>query len=787
MFPSAHQVFGNPNAAGPSGLAGAVAKLFGSGGSLAPPPEKTDPATGAPDLSPDPYANLDPKFLLARFDAAKKDMQNLRWVFERMWWRVMLYLLDRQWIFFDAKRNEWRDRRLKKWIPKPVTNRLRAVQSTIRSMFAAVDLGVLARPNGNDPKNITTANTVDGLQPLVHKEHQMDTRLALSDFWTVNIGTSAFHVWWNPDAGIVEPVMHEQCTACGTIEDPAQAPVPGQFTCPQCGNPQSQPVKVGDEPQGAGCTDVVSPFELLLPSYASEWDQVDKLIRVRWRTKEYYEQNYPELAPKLNFEKQTSERTLNMFKALAAQSTMGTMPFSGSGGSGSGDQSLGITEFEYWEKPNKQWPKGLFFRVAGEKNEQIVTDPEQSMPGPLPYTTIKGEPLWPWILNSYEPFGGRLWALGAIDPLIQKQDQLNQLDSHMQLSMQRMGNPIWLEPKGAEVEKFTGEPGLVVKYTTVGVQGAKPERLQGEPINQSYFQLREQYLQDIEDLAGTYDVLKGSKPTGVEAFSALQLLVERSQSRFTAAFKARGEAYREWYAVAIELERKYGPTQRTLSLLGPNNTWTFQSFQNADLQGDVSVVTEDGTNVPKTALGKRAAMETANNMGFINPQDPDVKHAFMNEMGLSHLMPGLDAQKQNALRQQDAFEQWATNGAAAQGQPPPLKIQPWDDPDILLGELRKWANSDRMQAIFNDPKIGQLANNILNQFYGQLVLMVQQAQMAQAAMQGGGPGGGGPGGGGHPAPGHAPGAGQAMSRSNGNSHPPNVQGQGRPSIASSPA
>lgn len=741
---------------------------------------KTPPATSGappagPQIPPDVYASLDPKMLLDRFHEAKKDGQNLRWVFERMWWRIMLYLLDRQWIFFDAKRNEWRDRRLKKWIPKPVTNKLREVQSAIRAMFAAVDLGVLARPNGNDPDNVTTANTVDGLQPLIHREHKMDTRMGLADFWSVNLGTSLLYVWWNPDGGPVQPITHEQCQACGTVEDPAQAPVKGQFTCPACGNPASQPIKVGDSPQGEGCTDVVSPFEILMPSYASEWDQVDRLIRIRWRTKTYYEQHHPELAKTLMFEKQTSERTLNMFKALAAQSTMGTMPFSGSGGSGTGDQSLGITEYEFWEKPSSQFPKGLFFRVVGEKNETIVVDPNQSMPGPIPVETNKGEPLWPWILISYEPFGGRLWALGAIDPIIQKQDQLNQLDSHMQLSMQRMGNPIWLEPKGSEVEKLTGEPGLVVKYTNIGVNGAKPERIPGEPISQSYFALREQYLRDIEELAGTYDILKGAKPTGVEAFSALQLLVERSQSRFTEAFKARGTAYQEWYSIAIELERKFGPTKRTLSLLGPNDTWTFQSFQNADLQGDVSIVTEDGSNVPKTALGKRAAMEQANNMRFIDPTDPDTRHSFLSEMGLSNLMPGLDAKKKAALRQQDGFEQWCDQGGPNAGAPPPLKIAPWDDPNILLNEMQKWANSDRMQGYMNDPNIGQAVQQILVQFYTQLQTMIQQAQMQAAMAQGGGmppP---------HPGPGHAPGAGQAMARSNANSHP--IQDHGRPTIA----
>lgn len=799
LLPPPADVTHSPDAPGPTGLVGAVTRIFQK--KQTPAPDAGTPPPASEDL--DPYANLDPVKLLERFTDAKKDMEEIRWTFERQWWRIILYVLGRQWIFFDQKRNEWRDKRLKKWIPKPVTNKLREVQSAIRSMFAAVAMGTLSRPNGNDPKNIATANTVDGLQPLIHEEHNMDQVTNLADFWFTNLGNVFLHPWWNPDAGEMLPVNEDQCVTCkdGAPTQPIDPATP--FQCGLCGGQQSTQVHVTDIPAGKGETDVVSPFEVLLPSYASEFKEVDKLIRVRWRAKAYYTSHYPELAKTLTFENQPQERSLNMFKAIAGQNDMATTPFSLRTGSKS--QSLGITEFEYWEKPTPDYPKGLFFRVIGGRSEQVLQDPDQSSPGPLPVETAKGQPLWPWIHMGYEVFGGRLYAAGALDPLFQKQDQLNQLDSHVQLSFQRMANPVWLEPKGTEVEKFTGEPGLVVKYNMLGSTGAgKPERISGEDIRPGVFQLRQQYLSDIEELAGTYDILKGSKPTGVEAFSALQLLVERSQSRFTQAFQARGEGYRQWFAIALELERKYGPKTRTLSLLGPNGTWTFNTFQNADLLGDISIVVEDGTNVPKTALGRRAAMEQANNMGFINASDPDVRYAFLTEMGLTSMMPTLDTAKKAALRQQDAFEQWAAAGNMQI--PPPLKIQPWDDPEILLSEMRKWANSDKMQAVLADPKIGQFCTQYLVQYYTQLSTMIQAALAQQQIATAGtdpraqhpfapgmptapGPGGAAkaPGVAGGAAPhaaqaGHGAGGGQAMARSNGNSTSTAIANNGHPTI-----
>lgn len=812
MFPPA-PLAGSPNAAGPAGLDAAVQKLF---------------APGNPNGPADPYTQMDNGALLERFKEFKQDAENIRWVFERQWWMILLYVLGRQWIFFDGKRNEWRDKRLKKWIPKPVTNKMKEVQAAIRSMFAAVQLGVIARPNGNDSKNIATAATADGLQPLIHDEHKMETVLDIADFWFTNLGNCFLHPWWDKDGGTVKPVYGDVCMTCGTPQDqqpdpnagadaanqknqpkptvdpttgaasnpntgapelstPATTPVPpalaqalGVPQCPICGNTSFQQGITDMRPVGKGCTDAVSPFELMLPSSASQFEEVERLVRIRWRPKLYYEINYPEIVNQLVFEHNPNERSMVLFKALAAQNNLVTTPFTF--GSGQRSQTLGLTEYEYWEKPNKQWPKGLFFRVLGENSQMILDDPDQSSPGPLPFETVKGEVLWPWVHMAYERFGGKLWADGAIDPLIQKQDQINRLDSLVELGVQRMSNPIWLEPKGAEVERFTGEPGLVVKYQTIGTTGlGKPERLDSTGPHASLFSLREQYLADIEQMAGTYDILKGQKPTGVEAYSALQLLVERSESRFTRAFKARGEAYREWYSIAIELERKYGPTERTWAMLGPNNKWTFNTFQQADLQGDCNIVCEDGTNVPKTALAKRAAMEQARNMGFVQPGDPDQTHAFLSEMGLQNLMPGLDTAKKAALRQQDAFEQWASQAPQIMAnQPPPLRVQPWDNPQIMLNELQKWANGDKMQALMDDPQRGPIVQNYLNQFYGQLAKMIQEA-MAQQLPQANhnappqhphAPGGPSPRAG---QPGHVPGHGQAMANSERNSSQPPIQ------------
>jgi len=406
---------------------------------------------------------------------------------------------------------------------------------------------------------------------------------------------------------------------------------------------------------------------------------------------------------------------------------------------------------------------------------------ESGVPGPLPFWTQRGEAVFPFIHIRFKPFGSRLWAGGPLDPIIQKNDQINQLDSLIQMIVQRVANPVWLEPKGTEVKQFTGEPGVVVKYTPLSIGGiAKPERLGGENVPPTLFQLREQYLQDIEVLSGTFDVTKGAKPSGVEAFSTMQLLVERSQSRFATVFNERGEAYRKWYLHAIELERQFGPSERMISITKPNQGFTFRHFQKADLQGAVQIRVEDGSQAPKTNLGKRAAIEQANNLRLIAPQDPEQTYAIMTHFGLQDLMPSLDTDVKSALGEQDMFEAMigspgfeaqvlpmleqalmqfqqaqalyqqtadainqqnaiaSSFGMPTQALPPPptlpdltpLKYRKYHRHEVHFAEHRKWANSDSARVLFERyPALEQVVQIHLDQHEQAM----QQAAAAAAA------------------------------------------------------
>lgn len=770
--------------------------------------------TALPDETEQLAAPPEPGFsdedLLDLWDQMKRESLSDRWLFEKQWHRNILYVLGRQWIEFYSRQGGWKDKRMPSWVPRPVTNKAKETVQSIRAVFTAINFAVNVRPNGSTPKNVAAANVADELSPFLYDNHNMDDVMTEFDFWLVTTGNAFLHTYLDYDYknGVLAVPM-EECTACG--EQVSSDQLAGQSpSCPYCSAPgpfvsamddQGQPT-TNPLPKAVPKTTALSPLEVAFPNTYARFDDLPYIIRLRWRPKSYF-LNHPELKTQFanaSWEKTPTDSSMQLFKSLSSMNDLGVTTAYLSEGGASGDEE-GLSEYEVWMKPTEAYPKGLVFRVIGDKSPRIARAEEtEALPGPLPYTDVKGRPLFPFMHSAFEQVGGRILGSGPIDVMIQKQDQLNQLDSMVLLIVNRMANPVWVYPKGSEIQRITGTPGLQIEWNPLTAGGnAKPERVPGIGPDASLFQYREQLLKDIEELTGTFDIIKGAKPTGVEAFSALQLLVERSQSRFSTVFKSRAKAQRNWYKLALELQREFGDDELVMSVMTPARKWTFKMFKRADMQGDVSVVVEDGSAVPKTALGMRASLEQANGLQMLDMADPDQRYEGLKLFGLTKLAPTLDIHVQAALQKQDAFETWAIDKNNIQqalmeseqevaqyeqaiagtqddpsllGPPPsmlnhtPLQWLPWYSAAIHRQEFLKWANGDSVhELLVKNPGL----KNLLAAHLGEVdAAMAQQAMQSMMLTT-------------PPQPGGAAGGGQAMKNSNKESttgNEPKGNGQG---------
>ena len=721
------------------------------------------------------------------YEKWKKECFDGRQIYERIWLRNIFYRMQRQWITYVSHPGEWRDTRLARGIPKPTTSKPAEIERAIRAMFTGINVGINARPNGRDPKNVTMAALVDDLVPLLRDVHDMNAVMTEFDYWFIICGNAFLHTWWDNDIkhGSVH-VPYEQCVGCGLELLSSQIADSGG-KCPSCVGTAFMPTdRTEQQPQGKAVTTALSPLEIAFPLHHARWSDVMHLIRMRWREKSYYEQ-HPELkqyVDKINWQKTPTDRSLSIFKSLPFHSELGSLQ-RGWSSTPSGDNSAeGISEFEMWVRPCGDYPEGLVARFAGEGDPVLLHIEEEGLPGPLPYRTKQDRPLFTFSHAAYEHIGGRVFGSGPIDTVVPLVDQYNRISSMIEMHVSRLSNGVWKIPKGAEVQWLgdsPGLPGLMLEWNALAAGGnAKPEREAGIPLDASLIALRDKIAMEIEVSAGTNDILKGVKPPGIEAFSALQALIERAQSVFNNAFQSRGECHREWAMFALELERAYGPETRTKAVLTPARGYIFKEFQRVNLEGDVTIVIENGTNTPKTALGRRANMEHANQLQIIDAKNPETQYAMMVELGLTHLIPGMDHHVQAALNKQEAFETWLREGGL-QRLPPgampwdlpnyPLRWKRWYDPDIHRAEFMKWANSDRMSELITEFPDAEM---LIDAHLMELDMAIGQKMMGQLSPGGQADAGVPPPGAPPPngtAPSPGPGQGQAMNNSNQNSAP----------------
>lgn len=634
-------------------------ETFSRGG--LPPAVDVEDAVAIADGKPtdDGYTDDD---LLALWKVVKRACFEDFVSFERQWQRNIHYLLNRQWLVWSETDNRWKDIRVAKWIPRPTNPDLKNGLQAIRAMLTGIKSGVNARPNGSAAENVATAYVCDELHPLIHESHHMNAVMTEADWWTIVCGNAYGHTYvdYDPKYGIVE-IPVERCVACDRSYTSDKIAEAGQV-CPDCGGNQFKPDGVQKRPKGRPTTTALSPLELAFPNRYPRFEDIPYVVRKRWRGKTWFE-GHPTLktlATTLKFSKSSTDRNLQLFRSLATQNDIGLSPVYWNEGTGGANAEEGLPEYEVWYKPCDKYPKGLVFRVLGDSGEVIVhLEEDEGIPGPFPYTDAEGNPLFTFYHMGYEHVGGRVLASGAFDPAIPKLDQLNQWDSMYQMGFQRTANPVWLKPKGAEIQKMTGEPGMVIEWNPLVLDGkGKPERISGEGMHSSHFEMRNLIKKDIEEALGTFEIMKGGKPPGVESFAGLNLLVEQSQSRFSSLFQSRADFIKSWYSAAIELERIFGPDERTKAVLADSRSWTFQTFKRAQLQGAVTMVVEEGSTTPKTNLGIRAAVEHANTLQMLPLNDPDVQYEGLKLFGITKMVPTLDRHVQRALQKQQAFVEW---------------------------------------------------------------------------------------------------------------------------------
>lgn len=560
------------------------------------------------------------------------------------WTKNSMFLDGQQWMVFTGTPETggmWERLQTSKsneWIPRPVTNYIFDVYQTLKSYLIK-----------NKPRSTVRPNT----QEFRDKAASKIATLCLEANWSrlceevnyeyaaanlVTYGTVFKKSYWDTTVAGAIPVPRMQ-------QVPQTDPMTGQVT-----GVTSQPVvdEAGQPvidllPLGDVSTAIVEPFRIALDPSANAMHNLRWIIEYSIQSLSWIQETYgkdPGQYPGYtgNADDVKEERSLSgslrRFQLLKNSSgRRGAINFGegSSGGNGDALPTNSAVVKEYYEKPSFKYPKGRLVVVA---NHEVLYS------GDSPYSGPEASDWHPYSECRWEIVPGRFWGKSPLDDATEIQKQINSIDSVVVLTRKTMVIPQKLIPIGAGIPpgSWTGRPGQEIHWRDSG--RAAPSVIPGAGLDQSVFQEREFRLSDMKNTTGAIDILKGDRPPGVTAASALNLLFEVGTGKLFPVLDRWKYFVEQDQKKQLKLICKHYQEPRPdyiAMLLQKNSELDPQSinkFIGADLYDNCNVIVEAGSNIPKLQAAQQAALQEAAQLGTLGLEQPANRDEFNQRMGI---------------------------------------------------------------------------------------------------------------------------------------------------------
>lgn len=657
------------------------------------------------------------------FDAAEfvtrriAETNKLRYGTERVWYRNILFYVGKQWIRYDDRKRTWVRPNLPEWMPTPVTNRFASSADIISSVYSQVKPEIVYSPASSEDKDVQAAKVANVIYDICEDESGFKDREDKMNTWLSLTGNVFLYTWYdmNPKWGTV---MMENyiCPVCGESGMADHFGSDGELTCPKCGVKDGiQPDGTYREvPRGKMVTEVIPPFEIYADLQVEELSQQPAVLRCSTLPLSVIKERWGKKADGVKPQGASGMLGQFYYQSLAYITNTSDSGFGSGTEYGGGLQADRATVWEIFIPDTPKFPGGY---------HGFVCDKIELEGGPLEYHDSRGKPTYLLIHIKAHDTPKRFFAKAPVDDLVHKQIQRNKLEAFIQLATQRMANPVWLLPNSCGVEDITGEPGEKVRYNDSNTAMAKPERVSGVEITQSSFRWLEKIDRDFEELASTYDILKGSMPSNVPTLGGLELLKERALSRFTPTIRnierARVTLANHWLWVFKE----YCVDERKRVSKDMNGDWAMKSFKAADLSGDVDIKAEPGSAAPQSSAYKQFIAGQLMQNQLLDLNDPFTRLEVLRTYNSADFAKSLSEDISDAQREEGRF---------ALGEPPVVRPD-IDNHQIHVASHIRYAKTDLFRKM--DPQQQQVFMQHLIQHKQTLVIQMQNLQAMQNGPQ----------------------------------------------------
>jgi hypothetical protein len=231
-------------------------------------------------------------------------------------------------------------------------------------------------------------------------------------------------------------------------------------------------------------------------------------------------------------------------------------------------------------------------------NKKIVREEEK-----FPYS--HGE--FPWEVHTDIDVPGRLFPMSFYQHLQPVQHVYNRLTSVMVRNLLLTGHPHILNPmgSGAKRESFGNAP-TEIKFRPV--QGMRPEILTFKSVPQEFFQFRDGVKQELGEVAGTQNALRGDPPSGTRAASMLRWYEEQQEQRMSTTILKHNDLVRRICKKVGSVIGDYYPVEegapRLIRTVGADNQYLIEEFKAKKISSEYDVIIINSTGFSQMMSGR---------------------------------------------------------------------------------------------------------------------------------------------------------------------------------------
>lgn len=600
---------------------------------------KSSTSDGQLDITQVPNEDLDQ--LANKIESFYKNDATVKSRLAYSWDRNQKFLDGDQWLVFDGSPetggvwNRLQVSKANEYIPRPVSNYIWDGYQTLKSYLLKNKPRSSVRPNTQTFKDKSAAKVADLCLEANWERLQESQNFETAAACLLTYGTVFKKDFW--DTSSQNMVKIPRMESIPTV-DPMTGDIIGTREVPSLDPLTGDPL-FDEIPQGDVNTAIVEPHRIALDPMGTDlhtigWIMEYSIQSLSWIKETYGKEGdgYTGRVDEVKDEAQLHGALKNLQQNRFSSGVKSTAGFEAVSGSTSAPPLTNSAVVkEYYERPSKEHPRGRLVVVASGITLYA---------GESPYTGPEKGDWHPFSECRWEIVPGRFWGKSPIDPACEIQKRINSIDSLLILTRKTMAVPQKLIPIGSGIApgSWSGRPGQQVEYRETG--GKAPSIIPGVGVDASVLQERAQAVEDLKTVMGAIDILKGDRPPGVNAASALSLLYEVGTGKLFPVLDRwkRFVENSQKKQLKIIANKYKEPREDYINLLKSKNSSlsesTLSRFIGSDLYDNCNVVVEAGSNIPKLLAAQQSRLMEAAQVGVLGLESPTNRMEFNRQMGI---------------------------------------------------------------------------------------------------------------------------------------------------------